>query len=451
MTRAAIYTMISRDEEDDGKAVKRQERDCRALAKAKGWTVADVLTDNDRSAYNGKARPGYDQLLAGLRDGAYDALIAWKYDRLSRTGISGLTPLLEALDGRPLVCVNDSIDTSTPVGEGVAGLIASLAKQESKNISDRVKRKLDEVAEAGLPSGGGRKFGFTTAMKHNRREANLVREAVRRVLGGTSLSVIARDWDRRKVPQVNGGAGWTPRTLRCILTSPRIAGLRVHRGDIVGMAAWKPIVARDDFEAMQLRLKTKAREPKRRSFLTGVVVCAECGTPMLRDVDYGERVWRCRRRFNRPGCGKVSGPAEWLEKIVVDALLTAVDGPGLARLLDRKDTGAGDELAAAERTLRDLAELLGAGGITQAEWLAARGAAERRAEAARRRLADDTASRALAGFTAPGALRAAWKKPLDIDRQRAILTAVVEAVTVAASSGRGARLDPGRIDMRWRA
>jgi site-specific DNA recombinase len=449
VTRAAIYTRISRDEEGDSLGVKRQERDCRGLAKAKGWTVAAVLTDNDISAYNGKARPQYDPLLAGLRDGTYDALIAWKYDRLSRTGISGLTPLLDALDGRPLVCVNDSIDTSTPVGEGVAGLIASLAKQESKNTSDRVKRTLDDVAAVGKPPGGGRKFGFTPDMKHDRREAKLVREAVRRVLGGTSLSVIVRDWDRRKVPQVNGGAGWTPQTLRRILTAPRIAGLRVHRGAVAGEAAWQPIIARDDFEAVQLRLKTKARQPKRRSFLTGVAVCAECGTPMLRDLDYRERVWRCRPRFNRPGCGKVTVPAEWLEEVVTDALLTAVDGPGLARFLVRKDTGAGDELAAAERTLRDLAELLGAGGITQSEWLAARRAAEQRADAARRRLADDTASRALAGFTAPGALRAAWPK-LDVDRRRAILTVVIEAVTVAASSGKGARLDPGRIDLRWR-
>src|SRR5262245_14743877 len=128
MTRAAIYCRISKDDEGKAAGVKRQEADCRKLAKGKGWRVADVLTDNDRSAYKGKARPAYDQLLAGLRDGSYDAVVAWKYDRLSRTGIRGLTPLLEALDGRPLVCVNDSIDTSTAMGRGVAGIIASVAE-----------------------------------------------------------------------------------------------------------------------------------------------------------------------------------------------------------------------------------------------------------------------------------------------------------------------------------
>jgi site-specific DNA recombinase len=451
MTRAAIYTRISRDDDGDAAGVKRQERDCHQLAKSKGYEVADVLADNDLSGFNGKRRPAYDELLDGLRDGSYEAVIAWKYDRLSRTGIRGLTPLLDALDGRPLVCVMDSVDTSTPMGEGVAGMIASMAKQESRNIGDRVRRKKDELAEAGKPAGHARSFGFQAdGMHHEPREARLIREAVRKLLAGTSLAAIARDWDRRKVPQVAGGQGWTAATLRRIVTAPRIAGLRVHRGEVVGPAAWRPIVSRDDFEALQVRVAAKAGAPKRRSFLTGVLHCAECGQPMVRDVTYGKRrVWRCRPRFNRAGCGKVRIPAEPTEQIIEDALLAAVDGPGLAKMLANKDSGAGEELAAAEETLRNLAELAGAGSITQAEWLAARRTAEHRADQARQRLANDTAGRALNGLTAPGALSAAWPK-LDVDRRRAILNAVVERVDIAKGKGNGARFDPERIDPIWR-
>jgi site-specific DNA recombinase len=452
MTRAVIYTRISRDDEGDALGVKRQERDCRQLADTKGYEIADVLSDNDISSNGKKRRPGYDQLLEGLRDGRYEAVIAWKFDRLSRTGIRGLNRLLDALDSRPLVCVMDSVDTSTPMGEGVAGMIASMAKQEARNTGDRVRRKKDELAETGKPSGGARAFGFQAdGMRHDRREAKLIREAVRRLLAGTSLAEIAREWDRRKVRQVAGGQGWTANTIRRIVTAPRIAGLRVHRGEVVGQAAWKPIVTREDFEALQLRVAAKAGTPKRRSFLTGVLRCGECGQPMVRDVSYGKRrVWRCRPRFNRPSCGKVSIPAEPTEQIIEDALLEAVDGPGLARMLTQKDTGAGDELAAAEQTLHDLAELAGAGSITQAEWLAARRTAEQRADQARQRLANDTAGRALNGLTAPGALSAAWPK-LDVDRRRAILTAVVERIDIAKGKGRGARFDPGRIQPVWKA
>ncbi|MDQ6854494.1 MAG: recombinase family protein [Actinomycetota bacterium] len=451
MTRTAIYTRISRDDDGDALGVKRQERDCRQLADTKGYDVVDVLSDNDLSAYNGKRRPSYDRLLEGLRDGTYDAVIAWKFDRLSRTGIRGLTPLLDALDGRPLVCVMDSVDTSTPMGEGVAGMIASMAKQEAKNTGDRVRRKKDELAEAGRPAGGSRAFGFTAdGMHHDKREARLIREAVRRLLSGESLAAVARDWNRRKVPQVAGGAGWVSATLRRIITAPRIAGLRVHRGQIVGPAAWKPIVSRDDFEALQVRVAAKKGQPKRRSFLTGIVHCAECGQPMVRDVQYHRRVWRCRPRFQRPGCGKVSCPADPLEEIITEALLTAVDGPGLARMRAATNTGAGEELAAAEAALRDLAELFGAGTISQAEWLTARRGAEERAETARRKLADDSAGRALTSYATPGALRATWPT-LDVDQRRTILTAVIERVDVAKGAGNGARFDAERIEPIWRA
>ncbi len=85
--RAAIYCRISQDRIGAGLAVERQEQDCRALAKQLGWDVTAVHTDNDISAYSGKRRPGYEQLLADIRDERVDAVIAWHGDRLHRSPI----------------------------------------------------------------------------------------------------------------------------------------------------------------------------------------------------------------------------------------------------------------------------------------------------------------------------------------------------------------------------
>ena len=195
MTRAAVYCRISKDDEGQAAGVKRQERDGRQLATSKGWTVADVLVDNDMSAYNGRVRPGYDRLLAGLADGTFDAVVAWKYDRLSRTGVRGLAPLLDALDDRPLVCVHDSIDTSTPMGEGIAAMLASMAKQESANIGTRVRSHKAERAAQGLPSGGARAFGYEAdGMTVRKDEARAYRKAAR--------DVLERQEPRRRVPGV---------------------------------------------------------------------------------------------------------------------------------------------------------------------------------------------------------------------------------------------------------
>ena len=50
----------------------------RALAKRKGWAVADVYRDAGRSAWqDGRERPAFDRMLADLEAGKIDAALLW--------------------------------------------------------------------------------------------------------------------------------------------------------------------------------------------------------------------------------------------------------------------------------------------------------------------------------------------------------------------------------------
>src|SRR3712207_6163234 len=81
---AAVYCRISDDQPGTRLGVKRQEEDCLQLAAQKGWPVAEVFVDNDVSAYSGKNRPAYRQMLQAIERGAIDAVIVWHLDRLMR-------------------------------------------------------------------------------------------------------------------------------------------------------------------------------------------------------------------------------------------------------------------------------------------------------------------------------------------------------------------------------
>src|SRR5450631_1042780 len=84
--RAVIYTRISQDREGAGLGVQRQLEDCRALCERQGWHIVDPpLADNDISAYSGKARPGYQELLRLIEAGAVDVVVSWHTDRLHRS------------------------------------------------------------------------------------------------------------------------------------------------------------------------------------------------------------------------------------------------------------------------------------------------------------------------------------------------------------------------------
>ncbi|MGH3495226.1 MAG: recombinase family protein, partial [Sciscionella sp.] len=85
--RVAVYCRISDDRRGLGRGVQRQLEDCAALATQRGWDVVGTYTDNDISAYSGKPRPKYRELLAAIGDQLVDVVVAWHPDRLHRSPV----------------------------------------------------------------------------------------------------------------------------------------------------------------------------------------------------------------------------------------------------------------------------------------------------------------------------------------------------------------------------
>ena len=90
MHTAAIYLRQSEDRDGNMLAVDRQREDCVKLAAHKGWSWTEYL-DNDTSATNGKRRGAYEQMLADIRAGLVDAVVAWDLDRLTDSRASWRT------------------------------------------------------------------------------------------------------------------------------------------------------------------------------------------------------------------------------------------------------------------------------------------------------------------------------------------------------------------------
>lgn len=56
-------------------------------------------------------------------------------------------------------------------------------------------------------------------------------------------------------------------TLRRVLTNPRMAGLRVHRGEVIGEASWEPVISRGDFERLRGLFSGRPRQRIGRAHL----------------------------------------------------------------------------------------------------------------------------------------------------------------------------------------
>jgi DNA invertase Pin-like site-specific DNA recombinase len=161
-TRAIIYCRISRDREGAGLGVERQREDCEALAKQLGVEVVTVYTDNDLSAYSGKPRPGYQKLLADLRTGRADTVLAWHTDRLHRSPAE-LEEYIDVCEPRGVqtrTVKAGHLDLTTATGRMIARQLGVQARYEVERMIERQKRKRDEMARDGKFFGGRRPFGF---------------------------------------------------------------------------------------------------------------------------------------------------------------------------------------------------------------------------------------------------------------------------------------------------
>ncbi|HVM20937.1 MAG TPA: recombinase family protein [Egibacteraceae bacterium] len=468
---AAIYARISQDrrkvEEGGGLGVQRQEELCRQLAGAKGWPVAEVYVDNDRSAYSRKRRPAYERMLADLEAGVRDAVICVDQDRLTRH-LMELEDFIAFADRHsiPLANVSGDVDLSTSDGRFRARIMGAVARQESEKKSERIRRERDQRAKAGKPHPLARSFGFELGhVAHRADEASLIRAAAADILAGRSLRSVVEEWNEAGVKS-SRGKSWNVNRLRDVLRRADIAGLRQHRGEIVGDGAWEPILDRRTWDGLQavFAARTRPGRPPRR-LLTGLLRCGRCDGLMTSHTDHGTPFYACRRVVGQPGrdghCGRVSIKGDPLDEVVVDAVLHALASPALAAALASRDREAGDdhaeaaaELHADERALEQLAsdhyvDRL----ISRREFLTARDALERRIAAARRRLSVTPRTTAVEGLPSTvEELRRWWDATTDTARRRAVLAAVLERVVITPRrDGVPRRFDAGRAQLVWRA
>lgn len=476
---AAIYCRISDDRTGEGAGVKRQEADCLELAKARGWTVGGIYVDNDLSAYSGKQRPRYEQLLDDLRGGTVDGLLAWHVDRLTRSPRE-LEEIIDAVEdaGAAVLTVKaGEIDLATATGRQTARIVGAIARGESERMSERIKRKHQELAAAGKLSGGGsRPFGFEDDRRTVRAgEAKRIRDAARRVLAGESMNSILREWNAAGI-KTAGGKVWVVSGLRQILVSARISGRREHHGRVTDTAEWPAIISARDSDRLRAVLgpaRGRRPGPPARYLLSALLRCGRCGAAMTTSraathaadrakssEKYATLSYACTRhpRSRPKACGRLRVRGTPLEDLVTNMVFVRVDSPELARLFaerrrgDKRAERTFDVVARLESDLQQLAADLGHGRITYPEWTAARGPLERRLSDARLQLDAEAGTLPLNGFTGKaGSLAKEWPS-LSLDRRRAILGLLVDHITVKPADPAlpRNRFDPDRIEVAWR-
>lgn len=329
-TRAVIYTRLSQDRSGTKESPENQERACRQLAEQRGWEViAPRFEDRDVSGYKKVSTPARDAAIKMIRQKQADVLIVFKLERLTRRGAAHALQLVaEITDGGGsfISCTEQGIDTSTPMGRGVFGVLASVAEQSSEDTATRVKLANEGLARRGVAHSGGRRcYGYDRQENVIPEEAAILREARERLVAGETLWAVAEDLNRRGVPSSSGGKWTVPSVTRCI-KSPKVVGKRTHNGELYD-GQWEAIFSQEEQDefVMALGQRGRGRRPSQDGgyLMTGLIYCAECQSPMAHGRTTRD-IYECHKRPGRSNCGKVSVTQDLVDLWMTDQLQVQV-------------------------------------------------------------------------------------------------------------------------------
>jgi site-specific DNA recombinase len=256
--------------------------------------------------------------------------------------------------------------------------------------------------------------------------------------------------------------------VRRVLQNPRIAALRVHRGNVVGPGSWESIIDQTTWRGLVAFLNDSSRRntvaSERRYMLSGVARCGHpgCGAPLYAAFPHGRShsfAYVCRRPGSHVGR---NGPAldDFVERIVVGYLREQGVGGDLRHAEHNVDLDAlrterdalvaskSDLATALRKRILDLAAVERESAILQSriDEIDKKMAAAAAVSPVAALLADDDEDPAELADTEK--LIERWDKA-SADRKGKIVAALMDVVVRRTRPG-ARTFDPDSIDIAWK-
>lgn len=162
MKRACVYTRVSTTEQAaEGYSIEEQERLCKAAIESKGWQYVRTYSDPGVSGRT-MERDGLQSMIAAIKAKDIEAVVIYKLDRLSRKQRDTMTLLEDVFmkNGVDIISLNETLDTSTPWGRAMIGILSSFNQMESENIQMRTQMGRKAKASKGGYAGGKPPIGY---------------------------------------------------------------------------------------------------------------------------------------------------------------------------------------------------------------------------------------------------------------------------------------------------
>lgn len=279
--------------------------------------------DDGVSGLTSKSRVGFNKLINDARNGKIDIILTKSISRFARNTLDTLNTTRELKEkGVKIYFEKEDIWSDNGKCEFMLTLLASIAQEESRSISENVKwghRKRFQDGKYAIPY--AITLGYDKGFIINEEEAKIVRLIYILFLRGYTPHTIGKKLDEMNIKTPENKGHWCASVVRSILTNEKYKGdallQKNYTVDFISKKQKKnkgelpkyyvtdghqAIIDRNIFDYVQSEIGRRNQGNYRCIYsMSGKIICDECGGHYGRNnqhsTTYGDLVWHCRSRY----------------------------------------------------------------------------------------------------------------------------------------------------------
>lgn len=231
--KAVFYGRVSTEHEAQLAALENQMQWYDEQAKFHpNWTVLDKYIDEGITGTQAKKRPAFMQMIEDAKQGEFDLIVTREVCRFARNTVDTLVMTRELKNyGVEVYFVEDNIWTMDGDGELRLTIMATLAQEESRKISERVRAGQKISRDNGVLYGSGNIIGYDRVdgtYVINEDQAETVRMIFDLYLEGLGETKICKELCRRQRKDGHGNVSWSVSKISRILRNATYMGYKCY-------------------------------------------------------------------------------------------------------------------------------------------------------------------------------------------------------------------------------
>ena len=229
--RVTDYSRVSTDHLEQQKSLKNQiEHFDEMIKNNENWTYVKGYIDDGISGTTAEKRDNFMKMIEDARSGKFDLIVTKEISRFSRNTLDSIKYTRELLSyGVAVLFVNDNINTALPDSELRLTIMASMAQDEIRRLSERVKFGMNRSIKNGTILGNDMLYGYkkdklTGNLVIIEEEANVVKRLFSLyAIDNWSITKIAKSFNDENIETCQKKK-WCTSTLTRMLKNPKYKG-----------------------------------------------------------------------------------------------------------------------------------------------------------------------------------------------------------------------------------